>query len=341
MYVSLDKDTLLRNTPTKHQSPICRRKIPMAKGKYALVQTIKKIPIFTGLSPSQIQSILDICTSVKRDPNHTLYAANSDSDRMHILLSGELSVVNDEGIRLARLYPITTVGEMGLVTRHPRSASVETAKPSNLLVLQRPAFEALLRSERELQTKFYQNVIGILAGKIVGDNVRVRDHLLEKVGHQRDLRIERRRADTIMQLLVENSDLSEEEAKGLIDERMVPQRMRVLIVDDEPAVCVLVAQALAGNYDVDEALDGTEAMKAVETNPPDLVITDIRMPHMDGTALLKALRNIAPNLPVIALSGYVDPQDVEEYDFDGFIKKPFELDDFRIIVDQTTAKIAE
>ena len=43
-----------------------------------------------ALSPSQIQSILDICTSVKCDPNHTIYAANSDSDQMHILLSGEL-----------------------------------------------------------------------------------------------------------------------------------------------------------------------------------------------------------------------------------------------------------
>ena len=312
----------------------------MAKGKHALVQTIKKIPIFTGLSPSQIQSILDICTSVKYDPNHTIYAANSASDQMHILLSGELSVVNDEGIRLARLYPITTVGEMGLVTRHTRSASVETGKPSNMLVLQRPAFDALLRRDRELQTKFYQNVIGILASKIVDDNVRVRDHLIEKVEHQRDLRFERRRADSIMQLLLENSDLSEEEAKGLIDERMVPERMRVLIVDDEPAVCALVAQALTANYDVDEASDGIEAMKAVETNPPDLVITDIRMPHMDGTALLKALRNVAPNLPIIALSGYVDPEDVEEYNFDGFIKKPFELDDFRTMVDQTTANTA-
>ncbi len=310
----------------------------MAKSKQSLIQTIKKIPIFAGLSPSQIRSVLDLCTPLKCGPNQTIYTANSASDQMHILLSGELSVVNDEGIRLARLYPIPTVGEMGLVTRHTRSASVVTGKPSSLLVLERRLFDTLLRSDRDLQTRFYQNVIGILAGKIVGDNVRVRDHLIEKVEHQRDLRFERRRTDTIMQLLLENSDLSEDEAKGLVDERMIPQRMRVLIVDDEPAVCALVTQALIANYDVDEASDGTEAMKAVETNPPDLVITDIRMPHMDGTELLKALRNIAPNLPVIALSGCVDPEDVADYDFDGFVKKPFELDDFRVIVDQTTAK---
>jgi CheY-like chemotaxis protein len=269
-----------------------------------------------------------------------IYAARSASDEMHILLTGELSVVNEEGIRLARLYPITTVGEMGLVTRHTRSASVQAGKPSDLLVLHRRAFDLLLKKDPDLQTRFYQNVISILAGKIVGDNVRVRDHLIEKVEHQRDLRFERRRTETILQLLVEHSDLSEEEAKTLVDERLIPGRMRVLIVDDEPAIRALVTQALVVNYDVDEAEDGTEAMKAVETTPPDLVITDIRMPHMDGTALLKGLRNIAPNLPILALSGYVDPEDVAEYGFDGFVKKPFELDDFRVIVDQTTGKAA-
>ena len=163
----------------------------MAKDQKALLPILKKIPIFIGLSPSQIQNVLDICTSVSHGPTEVIYAADTPSDEMHILVSGELSVVNNEGIRLARLYPITTVGEMGLVTRQTRSASVEVGKPSQLLVIQRVNFDVLLRHDRSLQTQFYQNVIGILSGKIVGDNVRVRDHLLEKVEHQRALRFER------------------------------------------------------------------------------------------------------------------------------------------------------
>tara|TARA_B100000686_G_C16179110_1_gene660072 strand:- start:26 stop:493 length:468 start_codon:yes stop_codon:yes gene_type:complete len=155
----------------------------MAKDQKALTQTLKKVPIFSGLSPSQIQSILDICTSVRCEPNQVIYSANSPSDSMHILLTGELSVVNDEGIRLARLYPITTVGETGLVTRHTRSATVETGKLSRLLRIQRVNFDVLLRNDSDLQARFHQNVIGILSGKIVGDNVRVRDHLMEKVEH--------------------------------------------------------------------------------------------------------------------------------------------------------------
>ncbi len=308
----------------------------MAKDQQALAQTLKKVPIFGGLSPSQIQSILDICRSVSIEPHETLYTANSPSDSMHILVSGELSVVNDEGIRLARLYPITTVGEMGLVTRHTRSATVEGSKSSRLLLIQRVNFDVLLRTDSDLQAKFYQNVIGILSGKIVEDNVRVRDHLMEKVDHQRRLRLERRRLETVLQVLEEQSSMSSDEAMSLVDERMVPDCMRVLIVDDEPSVCEFVRAALT-DYDTEEAGDGTEAMRVVETSPPDLVITDIRMPHMDGTALLKAIRNIAPNVPIIALSGFVDPEDVAEYGFDGFVKKPFKLDEFRSIVDQTVS----
>ena len=308
----------------------------MAKDQKALAQTLKKIPIFSGLSPSQIQSILDICTSAQHNPHEIIYKANAPSDRMHILVTGELSVTNDEGIRLARLYPITTVGEMGLVTRHARSASVEVAKPSRLLVIQKVNFDALLRHDGDLQTRFYQNVIGILSAKIVGDNVRVREHLMEKVEHQRQLKLERRRTDTMLQILLEQTNMSADEAKSLVDERMIPERMRVLIVDDESSVCQLVAAALDA-YDIEEANDGTEAMKAVETNPPDLVITDIRMPNMDGTSLLKAIRNIAPNLPILALSGYVEAEEVAEFGFDGFVRKPFALDEFRTIVDRTVS----
>tara|TARA_B100000686_G_C16274126_1_gene705515 strand:+ start:47 stop:472 length:426 start_codon:yes stop_codon:yes gene_type:complete len=139
-----------------------------------------------------------------------------------------------------------------------------------------------------------------------------------------------------VQILAEQTSMSVDEAMSLVDERMIPDRMRVLIVDDEPAVCEFIKAALT-EYDTDEANDGTEAMKVVETNPPDLVITDIRMPHMDGTALLKAIRNIAPNVSIIALSGFVDPEEIAEFGFDGFVKKPFSLDEFRSVVDQTVS----
>ena len=301
-----------------------------------LAQTIKKIPLFAYLSPSQIQSVLGICQLQDFEALTVVYTANAPSNDMHILLSGELSVVNEQGMRLARVYPVTTVGEMGLITRQPRSATVETSKPSKMIMIQRVPFDLLLRSEPDLQTKVYRNIIDILCAKISGDNVRVRDHLLEKVEHQRDLRAERRQTEALKRLLAEVG-MSEADVTARMTAAMVPDRMRVLIVDDEATICMFVRQALH-DYEVDEANDGVEALSAVESAPPDLVITDIRMPHMDGTALLKGIRSKLPNVPVIALSGFVEAADLEAYDFDGFIRKPFELTEFRTLVDQTVGK---
>lgn len=58
---------------------------------------------------------------------------------------------------------------------------------------------------------------------------------------------------------------------------------------------------------------------------------------MDGPALLKAVRSKLPNLPIIALSGYVEAKDLEAFDFDGFIRKPFDLSEFRSLVDEAVS----
>ena len=65
---------------------------------------------------------------------------------------------------------------------------------------------------------------------------------------------------------------------------------------------------------------------------PDLVITDIRMPDMDGYTLLMKLREFHPDLPVLALSGFVRDDDIKEYDFDGFVAKPMQAEEFKSTV---------
>ena len=57
---------------------------------------------------------------------------------------------------------------------------------------------------------------------------------------------------------------------------------------------------------------------------PGLVITDIRMPEMDGYALLGKLRVVSP--------GYAKEEDIREYDFDGFLPKPMDIGQFRSAV---------
>jgi CheY-like chemotaxis protein len=65
------------------------------------------------------------------------------------------------------------------------------------------------------------------------------------------------------------------------------------------------------------------------------VIADIKMPEMDGITFLTLLRNQHPDLPVLALSGYVGSEEILSYTFDGFIAKPLKLEEVRKIVEET------
>jgi CheY-like chemotaxis protein len=79
---------------------------------------------------------------------------------------------------------------------------------------------------------------------------------------------------------------------------------RLLLVDDEPSIRVVLGAVLEdAGYAVDVAEDGIAALRKIEPKPPDLVITDLRMPNMSGFELLSALRARFPELPTIAISG--------------------------------------
>ncbi len=80
---------------------------------------------------------------------------------------------------------------------------------------------------------------------------------------------------------------------------------RVLVVDDEVEIRTLLSRRLQrAGYTVEEAGDGEEALVLVDKEAPDVVLTDMAMPRLDGLGLLKALRSKDPDLPVIVLTGY-------------------------------------
>ena len=91
----------------------------------------------------------------------------------------------------------------------------------------------------------------------------------------------------------------------------------VLIVDDN-ATNRMVAEALCEMFDCtsEQAVDGVEALEAVQARSFDLILMDIKMPRMDGVAATRAIRALegpASRTPIIALTANADPEDVRAY----------------------------
>ena len=117
------------------------------------------------------------------------------------------------------------------------------------------------------------------------------------------------------------------------DEQTADRKQReglplVLIVDDEPQIREMVSDILDSDCDVVSAADGQEALDLLETEKIDLVITDINMPRMDGTELLRKMKEneLTRFIPVVILAMRTDVADeINSYNLgsDAFIPKPF------------------
>lgn len=78
----------------------------------------------------------------------------------------------------------------------------------------------------------------------------------------------------------------------------------ILIIDDDPAVRSLFGQFLDGEgYSTALAADGREALELLQTRRPDVIITDIMMPEMDGLEVIQNIRKNYAEIPVVAISG--------------------------------------
>ncbi|QVQ51256.1 response regulator transcription factor [Spiractinospora alimapuensis] len=96
-------------------------------------------------------------------------------------------------------------------------------------------------------------------------------------------------------------------------EPSVESTIRVVIVDDHPVVRDGLRGMLGGEPDFDvvgEAADGTEALATVAHASPDVVLSDLRMPGMDGVRLIRRLATQAPRVRVVVLTTYDGDRDV-------------------------------
>ncbi|MDD1608362.1 MAG: sigma-54 dependent transcriptional regulator, partial [Methylococcaceae bacterium] len=115
-------------------------------------------------------------------------------------------------------------------------------------------------------------------------------------------------------------------------------KQTILVVDDEAKMRRLLEIMLTQmNYAVLQAGDGLEAITVLTKHPVDLIITDLKMPKLDGIGLLKQLREQANNIPVIVVTAYGTVEtavDAMKYGASDYIVRPFELDAVEAAVQQ-------
>jgi YesN/AraC family two-component response regulator len=111
-------------------------------------------------------------------------------------------------------------------------------------------------------------------------------------------------------------------------------KARILIVDDEALVLLGWESSLkSAGYDVRTALNGKEAIEIAHEQKPDIVITDLIMPEMNGVELCRRIKTISPETEVVLISGH--PEAIYNYQSDfisaggreAFLRKPLSMDE--------------
>jgi len=122
---------------------------------------------------------------------------------------------------------------------------------------------------------------------------------------------------------------SEQPAGRLTPPPRATGRQRVLVVDDEASIRDLLSKALAlADYDVDTAPNGQEALEFMKQTAYNLLITDLRMPGLDGLSVISEARRIHAGLPVIVVTGFSTEASAIEaanVGVSGYLTKPFKI----------------
>jgi len=105
--------------------------------------------------------------------------------------------------------------------------------------------------------------------------------------------------------------------------------VRILVVDDDPSSVKLISSFLRKEgYEVTGAFDGAKAIELIEKSQFDLVVSDVRMPRLDGVGLALYVRSINPTLPIILMTGVRSDITPKLYNVP-CLSKPLSLDDLK------------
>lgn len=113
-------------------------------------------------------------------------------------------------------------------------------------------------------------------------------------------------------------------------------KAKILVVDDDPNLLDLLMDTLNTiGYRAEGVSNGVEALSRIKKEQFQMVISDIKMPEMDGVQLLKKIRELVPSMPVLFISGYAEPELIGRASPDGFLAKPFRINLLEELIEKT------
>ncbi len=119
---------------------------------------------------------------------------------------------------------------------------------------------------------------------------------------------------------------------------MKANKVKILLMEDDPVLADIVTDYLSEFYDTDHAFDSNEAEELIDDNKYDLFIFDINVPGRNGLELLRELRGFNDTTPAIIVTAYEDTAHLKE-GFDAgahdYIRKPFELEELQMRIENS------
>ena len=117
-----------------------------------------------------------------------------------------------------------------------------------------------------------------------------------------------------------------------------PTQMKILIVEDDVELSAFIKQGLTKDYTIILAKDGVSGLELARRELPDLILSDVNMPHKDGIQLLKEVREdlVLSHVPFILLTGQTSPQNrIRGYAAlaNDYIGKPFKMDELKVRIE--------
>ena len=141
------------------------------------VHSLRKIPLFFGLEPDELKTVLELCKHAHFNQHETIFHEGDPSHDMYILLSGSVEISTKKSGVVASLGSSDIFGEIGLITQRTRSASVIATSNCQLFRINHVEFNFLAGRNPRISAILMRNISTNLANHVVRMNNAPLEHI--------------------------------------------------------------------------------------------------------------------------------------------------------------------